>query len=59
MRFISESNDKEEKRTGLQVLCAVGPKIQGTARSAFVNKFHSPVFRLLENNQEEGLLPLV
>ena len=30
--------------------------MQGTARSAFVNKFHSPVFKLFEINQEEMLI---
>lgn len=27
-------------------LSEVGLKMQGSARSAFVNKFHSPVFKL-------------
>ena len=55
-RFVSESNDREEKRVGLMVLASVGSKMQGTARSAFVNKFHSPVFKLFETNQDEFLI---
>ena len=38
------------------VLSAVGMKMQGSARSVYVNKFHSPVFKLFENNTEETLL---
>lgn len=38
------------------VLYSVGLKMQGSARSAFVNKFHSPVFKLFEINQEEILI---
>jgi len=41
------------------VLSALGPKIQGTARSLFVNKFHSPVFKLIENNQDEYLISYI
>lgn len=38
------------------VLSSVGMKMQGSARSAFVNKFHSPVFKMFELNQEEMLI---
>jgi len=31
--------------------------MQGTARSLYVNKFHSPVFKLIETTQEESLIP--
>jgi hypothetical protein len=41
------------------ILTALGPKMQGIARSIFVNKFHSPVFKLYENNNEESLIPFV
>lgn len=51
-KFISDSQDKEDKRIGLMVLSEVGLKMQGSARAAFVNKFHSPVFKLFETNQE-------
>ncbi len=30
--------------------------MQGVARSVFVNKFHSPMFKLFENNQDESLI---
>ena len=33
--------------------------MQGTAKSLFVNKFHSPVFKLMENNQEEHLISFI
>lgn len=37
-------------------LTEVGLKMQGSARSAFVNKFHSPIFKLFESNQDETLI---
>jgi len=33
--------------------------MQGTARSIFVNKFHSPVFKLMETNTDEQLIPYI
>jgi hypothetical protein len=33
--------------------------MQGTARSIFVNKFHSPVFKIIETNIEESLIPYI
>lgn len=33
--------------------------MQGTSRSIFVNKFHSPIFKLVENNLDEQLIPLI
>jgi hypothetical protein len=59
IRFISESNDKEEKKIGLMSLTSIAGKMQGTARSIFVNKFHSPIFKLIETNSEESLVPYV
>jgi hypothetical protein len=41
------------------VLSALGEKMEGTARSNFVNKFHSPVFKLMEENLEEILIPFI
>lgn len=55
-RFISDSQDKEDRRIGLMALSEVGLKMQGSARAAFVNKFHSPVFKLFEINQDELLI---
>lgn len=33
--------------------------MQGTARSIFVNKFHSPVFKLIETNSDESLVSYI
>ncbi len=38
------------------VLAKLGQRMQGVARSVFVNKFHSPMFKLFENNQDESLI---
>lgn len=44
---------------GLMVLSALGERMEGTARSNYVNKFHSPVFKLMEENLEEPLIPFI
>jgi hypothetical protein len=41
------------------VLSALGERMEGTARSNYVNKFHSPVFKLMEENLEEPLIPFI
>lgn len=33
--------------------------MQGLARTTFVNKFHSPIFKLFETNTDEDLLPSI
>lgn len=40
-------------------LASLATKMQGTTRSIFVNKFHSPVFKLMEVNSDESLIPYI
>ena len=44
---------------GLITLTSIASKMQGTARFSFVNKFHSPIFKLMETNTDEQLIPYI
>lgn len=55
-RALTESSDLEERRTALLVICSMPDVLEDFQRTNLINKFHSPVFKLMETNTEEGLL---
>lgn len=55
-RSLSESNDLEERRTALLVICSMPDVLEDFQRTNLINKFQSPIFKLMETNSEESLL---
>lgn len=55
-RCLTESTDLSDKNTALLVICCMPDVLEDFQRTNLINKFHSPVFKLLETNTEESLL---
>jgi hypothetical protein len=55
-RCLTESNDLLDKNTALLVICRMPDVLEDFQRTNLINKFHSPVFKLLETNVDEMLV---
>lgn len=55
-RNLSESNDPEDKRVALLAISCLPDVLEDNQKTSLVNRFHSPIFKLMESNTDEGQL---